>query len=448
MSRSHSRSASVVEGVSDVTDGDLRVNHELGCNSGLNGGEVTHDGGALSLVMRWAAKTSMWRSSRTSSFIRRRFRILQRRRAIGSTLCALAIGMGFLSASTPAGATPHWSSVATNSGGHKVIDNFLYSVSCVSIDSCVAAGWRGTLHFTATLIESWNGATWSVVPSPNDTTNDAFEAVSCVSSTFCMAVGSTRRHSLVESWNGSRWSIVASPGKNHSVLDAVSCVSTNFCTAAGYRGQPESSLIESWDGTSWSIAPSPEIDGRNLLGGVSCVSAEFCTAVGWTNTQTLIESWDGASWSIVLSPNSGTYPLLNAVSCTSGTSCVAVGWTYEGSLIELWDGTSWSIVPSPNSGGGPNFLYGVSCFTASSCTATGWYGTENLIESWDGTTWSIVASPDYGFVSANQLSSVSCPSANFCATVGAYVTSGGVNQTLIESWANSAWSIVPSPNHE
>ena len=83
------------------------------------------------------------------------------------------------------------------------------------------------------------GPAWSVVASPNAVGKNFnfFYDVSCISSSFCVAVGvSIRDQPLIESWNGSRWSLVASPdrgGGTTSALTAVSCVSASFCVAAG-----------------------------------------------------------------------------------------------------------------------------------------------------------------------------------------------------------------------
>ena len=41
---------------------------------------------------------------------------------------------------------------------------------------------------------------------------------------------------LIESWNGTHWSLVPSPNPaNNPVLNSISCVSTVSCTAAGLR---------------------------------------------------------------------------------------------------------------------------------------------------------------------------------------------------------------------
>jgi hypothetical protein len=41
-----------------------------------------------------------------------------------------------------------------------------------------------------TLIESWNGTSWSAVPSPSSASGSQLDAVSCVSATVCTSVGS------------------------------------------------------------------------------------------------------------------------------------------------------------------------------------------------------------------------------------------------------------------
>jgi hypothetical protein len=68
-----------------------------------------------------------------------------------------------------------------------------------------------------------------------------------------------------ESWNGNRWTIVKSPNTSTSdsnSLYEVSCLSSSFCTAVGVYYGPSTSdyyqtLIESWDGRRWTIVPSP-----------------------------------------------------------------------------------------------------------------------------------------------------------------------------------------------
>ncbi len=84
-------------------------------------------------------------------------------------------------------------------------------------------------------------SSWSIVSSPNSGTGgNGLVGVACASSNSCTAVGNYANSSgtsqtLIESWNGSGWSIVPSPniGTHVNYLDAVACISSSSCTAVG-----------------------------------------------------------------------------------------------------------------------------------------------------------------------------------------------------------------------
>lgn len=179
----------------------------------------------------------------------------QKRSASGSTqvpgqvtrpvLVALIVGAWVLALAVPALAkTPAWKVVSSPSPGPAAGSDELNGISCVSAASCTAVGDSENRLGTGrlkTLIESWNGRRWSVVPSPNpDRFADSLRGVSCVSARSCTAAGfgtSRSRSSektLIESWNGKRWSVVPSPNpRKDDYLVGVSCVSATACTAAG-----------------------------------------------------------------------------------------------------------------------------------------------------------------------------------------------------------------------
>src|SRR6185312_10639943 len=90
--------------------------------------------------------------------------------------------------------------------------NILVSVSCVASTSCEAVGYTIPNHQPPsweTLIESWNGVAWSIVPSPNNGPYASLLiSVSCVSANACQAVGEYsvglgNYQTLIESWNGT-----------------------------------------------------------------------------------------------------------------------------------------------------------------------------------------------------------------------------------------------------
>jgi hypothetical protein len=219
------------------------------------------------------------------------------------------------------------------------------------------------------------------------------------STTGSVFVGAVQQ-TLVEHWNGKTWSIVPSPNPNlkgepGSSLSDVSCPSPNRCIAVGASN--DNTLIEQWNGTKWTRVSSPNSGNLRILNGVSCPSTTSCTAVGtYQNSHgfdvTLIAHWAGSKWTIVHSPNptGGFYTTLESVSCSSETSCTAVGyWApysngYDAqikTLVERWNGTKWSITHSPNRPNGKSSLHGVSCLSAIRCFAVGDYLLNHQVEN-------------------------------------------------------------------
>ena len=291
--------------------------------------------------------------------------------------------------------------------------NDLNAITCASASDCWAVGqYSPGISNPYTLVEHWDGAEWSVVTSPNasidssTTSNNGnyLNGVSCASESSCWAVGYAYpdpsglvADTLIEHWDGTSWSISASanPSTQHNVLNKVMCVSASDCWAVGYylaSNGTDQTLAEHWDGTIWAVVASANVGGTagDFLSSVSCASSTDCWAVGYYlvntspyNDQTLIEHWDGTAWIVVTSPNatSNTANDLNSVTCASESECWAVGSYIEPSgartdqtLIELWDGNSWSIVSSANtSTTQANTLNAVTCASASQCWAVGLY---------------------------------------------------------------------------
>ena len=359
-----------------------------------------------------------------------------------------------------------WSMVPSPNVGSPAQSNVLQGVSCVTSSFCMAAGDADNGTADQTLMEQWNGATWSVVPSPNTspTSLNSLSGMSCVTSSFCVAVGEAEVGSadqtLVEQWNGASWSIVASPSTSPTQansLQAVSCVSASFCMAAGYAndGTADQALIEQWNGATWSILPtadsSPSLS--NYFDGVTCASTTFCEAVGSSSNgsvyMTRIDQWNGTAWSTVATPNypTATYNSLNGVSCAGASFCVAVGEadvsTGPVNLVEQWNGSAWSVVSVPDANAAfGDLLIAVSCFGPTSCVAAGYVNTINNSDStyvtelltWDGSAWALVSVPEpTATAQDDQINGLSCIGGAVCVGVG-YATYGSSNlQTLILS---------------
>ena len=207
----------------------------------------------------------------------------------------------------------------------------LDAVSCTPPDECTAVGTDASGQ---TLVEVWNGRAWADQASPNPpgTSNDQLDGVSCSSSVACAAVGwdydAGKTTTLLETWNGKSWTI--DPTHNNlGEFYAVSCRSASSCVAVG-----ENNMVAFWDGASWSIRSALNPTGATSanLNAVACPSATSCTAVGAYQatvngaivTLPYAEAWNG-TWSVEHTPNPTASGYLYGVSSGSATTFTAVG---------------------------------------------------------------------------------------------------------------------------
>ena len=326
--------------------------------------------------------------------------------------------------------------------------NTLNGISCTSNRACTAVGYSavaGSNYNTSTLVERWNGSSWSIQPGPNPPgpQRNALIAVSCTSRTFCVAVGQSGHGVLVERWNGRRWSIDQNPkaaglSSRYTALNGVSCTSKAACTAVGEFDIPNGpELAERWNGSSWTIQrnfrATDFIDYPVEFSAVSCRSNASCVAVGASGGGyfALAGRWEGASWKL---EEGGEGTSLHDVSCASSDACIAVGASLNDAgaapLVWRWNGTSWSEHEIGSSWfestwlGNPT-LNGVSCVSKSACTAVGGFtGGDTpipLVGHWNGTRWRTERPPFDG-----TLSSVSCASRTVCIAVGSDPSGGPI----------------------
>ena len=227
---------------------------------------------------------------------------------------------------------------------------------------------------------------------------------------------------------------------------------------AATSGQGSQARLNSLSCGKWSVVPAPHPNVNSGLSAVATISANDAWAVGSAGSQisgaqTLIEHWNGTSWQIVTSPNPGSiYNTLYGVTALSTSNVWAVGYYVSTpgvtqTLTEHWNGSQWSVVNSPSPASMNNELFSVSATSASDIWADGFITTpinqtptdETLIEHWNGSQWSVVKSPNPG--SNDHLNAVAAISANNAWAVG---NANTFAQTLIEHWNGSHWSVVKS----
>ena len=322
---------------------------------------------------------------------------------------------------------------------------------------------NGTRH---TLTLHWNGANWSVAPSPDalpagNNVINVLSGVTAIAPNDVWAVGysvsGTQSYAtLTMHWNGAAWQIVPSPNLPitrsdiYNALDSVSAVSANDVWAVG--GAPNDGQVDSravlmhWNGAAWSLTPEPpetalwSSTGRT---GVTAVAANDVWAVG----QFSAFRWNGSAWAVpagfsgqrLLSVDHGSASNVWSVGSVPPSFGEGGSSTYSG-VTNRFDGTAWSSVIPVLSPTGFGFK-GVTVVSPTNVWAVGFQNQSTHTQQWDGTAWHVVGSangnpnPNPNLSFSNQLLSVHANSATDIWAVGFYWDNALTSQiALIERY--------------
>ncbi len=304
---------------------------------------------------------------------------------------------------------------------------------------------------------------WVEVPGPV-VASSGIVGIAVVSDKDVWAAGSQLNVSnepLTEHWDGANWSVVPSPNEypTFSVLNGLTALATNDAWAVGYGAHGDFKTIAMhWDGTAWTGVRTPNVEFRDdFLDAVSAIAPDDVWAVGDSDTTSgphrflpLAMHWDGAAWTIIPTPlSSGSS--VDAVAAISTNDVWAVGYDVSSqdfsnatTYAMHWDGTSWSTVPSPNGALPFNLLHGRAGASANDVWAVGSSSdsttgdSQTLAMHWDGTGWTVISTASLtgpsAFTAAVTLST------NNVWAVGS--TNG---QALIERWNGRTWTIAALP---
>jgi hypothetical protein len=275
----------------------------------------------------------------------------------------------------------------------------LFGVSAVSTNDVWAVGVKYPGGPYVPLILHYDGVQWSEVSRPEQPGGMLLNDVVALASNDVWAVGANDGfHSTITMhWDGAAWTIVPSPNPGFledNVLTAVSAVAPNDIWAVGYlypKGGSPTTITIHWDGTQWSHVPSPNPGNYfRQLYGVTAVAPNDIWAVGsyspdlGTTYLPMFLHYDGASWTHVPGPVFPDYSVLRDVHAVAADDIWAVGTNavdnfapFE-TLIMHYDGVSWTRVFSPNGGRTFSRLYGVTAVNPDEL-------------------WSVGFSDDYGF---------------------------------------------------
>jgi hypothetical protein len=347
-------------------------------------------------------------------------------------------------------------------------DAQLHGVSTASESDAWAVGWfdpstAGEAATASTLIEHWDGTRWCEVPSPNPSTQfNVLYAVSALSADDAWAVGTYNASdggidTLIEHWDGTSWSQVASPDPSVpyliNYLFGVRTQSPSNVWAVGRYAVKtgQSTLILHWNGSSWSQMTGPDPLQYNVLHAVATYKASVW-AVGDANSQTFTMQRKGASWIQSASPIVPLSATLQGMAMVSGRDGWSVGSDNSFQLLETlilhWNGFSWSRVASPRPAVDGN-LNAVAATSATNAWAVGSHTDQafnppqpTMILRWNGKAWREVTSPSpHGPGATDILNGVAATSRSNAWAVGTWATNrhGGA---MILHWNGKAWTVA------
>lgn len=382
-----------------------------------------------------------------------RVRELRGARTVGERLAGALLVAGLLVVLSAGAQAASWAptSLAFPSG---VTQETLYGIGCSSAATCTAVGqdYNGLWGAHA---ESGSGSGWTTQtgvtrnPGPK---NGMLYGSSCPSTTWCMTVGrygnsSGKPAMMAQAQTGSAWTLYnlgIPAGASQAELNAVSCTSSSFCMAVGYKMVSGDSkpFAMAFNGSTWSDA-SAIIAGNAAFKGVSCPTSTYCVAVGLTGGNALAQVWSGGGWvttSSVVLPSGGSGYVLNSISCTSTTWCLTVG-TYVTSsgnraIASRWDGALWYAVPNLTWAAGTSpIARGVSCLSSTLCYAVGESSGHPIADVYDGLTpWSTMPLRAPTGATGGVLRGISCVSATRCEAAG-WSYFGGIPTPLIQTYS-------------
>lgn len=288
----------------------------------------------------------------------------------------------------------------------------LQSVDALTSNDVWAVGYSGDNNGNRqTLIEHWDGATWSIVPSPNPGTlqNELYD-VEAVSANDVWAVGLAYSPSgpispFVVHWDGASWSVSPTPydGAYSYVLQGIDSLSSNNVWVVGSRitEQSDTPFVMKWNGSGWSVVPTAEIGSHRVLLDVTMLSPTNVWVAGRKSNQSndipFVARWNGSEWATITSQTQGNSSEFHAIEAVSASDLWAVGDSVFQTLIEHSTGGAWTTVSSANPGDFKNSLEDLAVVSANDIWAAGHYQLQSypnftLIQHWDGSQWTVAPS--------------------------------------------------------
>jgi hypothetical protein len=176
---------------------------------------------------------------------------------------------------------------------------FLLGASSDATNDVWAVGYSGFVDESSdTLVYRYNGEKWQHIPSPKVGAAGQLNAVAALAPNNVWAVGDTTMAlhdptlTLIEHYDGTSWTVVPSPNvgpansSQSNRLFGITAVSATDIWAFGSYFAANGSghqmtLLLHWDGTAWTIAPSPNPTKNGFLSDVLFAGVVVSPADVW-----------------------------------------------------------------------------------------------------------------------------------------------------------------------
>jgi hypothetical protein len=250
----------------------------------------------------------------------------------------------------------HWNGTSWNvvpTPNQNAFTNDFNDVAAISTNDVWAVGdyWADASPTAITIIaQHWNGAIWTNVPMTQPAGNFSYLfGVTAIASNNVWAVGTWFNfgiggyQTLVEHWDGSTWTQTPSVSPNNfdNELSAVSAFSSTDVWVVGEQTAsstaPFQSLAQHWDGAAWTTLLTPNLGpagSDNQIIGVNALEAGHAVAVGYGNFVFASSPKEGVAWDLTTGglsaatletgPGTGDSALLSVA--RSGAGVWAVGY--------------------------------------------------------------------------------------------------------------------------
>lgn len=265
---------------------------------------------------------------------------------------------GVTATSTSSFTVSPWTNLVNNSP----TSSDMYRVSCPNSNTCFALSQANSSSNTVFHRTTDGGTTWSSYDTGYSflgSSSNLAGGLSCPDTSTCYMAGSkASSNKILKVTNASAVTPTIAQIGNTGFYYAISCPSTTFCIATGTN-----TVQRTTDGTNWT-----SISTSYSMVTIQCIDTNTCYG-GLVNGKSIYKSSDAS----VTTPSWATQTISSGISilslyCVDANNCMAVG---NSVLAKTTDGTNWTSLTNPSTTGTSTAYTGVYCFDANTCTISG-----------------------------------------------------------------------------